>query len=696
MTDITANVVIGMPSQLFTMARSFKAVANGKIYIGKIDTDPVNPENQIQVYVENEDGSHIPVAQPIIINAAGYPVYNGQIAKFVTVQGHSMAVYDAYGAQQFYFPNVLKYDPDQLRKEITSTGKGKGADMIPLQQGGTVQSAIYYVTPSSAGITGDGTDEGEKLIYLLNRYDGYVIDLSGMTIKTSEMISVVFNKKTTIRNGTIIYTGAVSPFVLKITCSSVLSIEDIAIDGKNNAAKLLYALSSDNNAKISISGYSGRNAREAIDTGLSTAAYITAGSLFRWKEIRLSDSSAYDISSSGGSNVGRGFMVQNFEYCYVRNISVFRVGPYQDADGIYASSPNYLSAVFDISDSYFEDCQKRSVKSQIMNSRVSNIVERRTQAFAVAAGQSAVDLQAGGSLDGLSCFYADGAAPQSIVSGGLVSGAPTFRGISLRNIDVNCEDPSDIISRLVSFYNNSPNTYDGYIAENIKCNAIIENVGFLYSNTGNTNFNSYLFKEVIFRNIQSSGMAGTVPTAVIQISRGSSAYVKAIVRVQNLNLGDGNIAPLYYLDPLPGVTTFLDVLFRQVSNCRGFDTLTNVNSDTSQRIYAVTADVAENESTTLLIPIKTTNGKTAVKISVMYNSNRDEHAAKLFTEGYWFFGLSLPYYIESVAGVKTQTNVGSIVVTVAENNLVVKKIAGTTAASGRMTVIIEHISCVNM
>ncbi|MDZ9732300.1 phage tailspike protein [Escherichia coli] len=120
MTDITANVIVSMPSQLFTMARSFKAVANGKIYIGKIDTDPVNPENQIQVYVENEDGSHVPVSQPIIINAGGYPVYNGQIAKFVTVQGHSMAVYDAYGAQQFYFPNVLKYDPDQLRADLQS------------------------------------------------------------------------------------------------------------------------------------------------------------------------------------------------------------------------------------------------------------------------------------------------------------------------------------------------------------------------------------------------------------------------------------------------------------------------------------------------------------------------------------------------------------------------------------------------
>ncbi|EFB9714903.1 tail fiber domain-containing protein [Escherichia coli] len=143
MSDITANVVVSMPSQLFTMARSFKAVANGKIYIGKIDTDPVNPENQIQVYVENEDGSHVPVSQPIIINAAGYPVYNGQIAKFVTVQGHSMAVYDAYGAQQFYFPNVLKYDPDQFSIDIVNqlaqTGKylddeSKGDALIGVKQ----------------------------------------------------------------------------------------------------------------------------------------------------------------------------------------------------------------------------------------------------------------------------------------------------------------------------------------------------------------------------------------------------------------------------------------------------------------------------------------------------------------------------------------------------------------------------------
>lgn len=119
MTDITANVVVSNPRPIFTESRSFKAVANGKIYIGKIDTDPVNPANQIPVYIENEDGSHVQITQPLIINAAGKIVYNGQLVKIVTVKGHSMAIYDAYGCQVDYIANVLKYDPDQLEYRLS-------------------------------------------------------------------------------------------------------------------------------------------------------------------------------------------------------------------------------------------------------------------------------------------------------------------------------------------------------------------------------------------------------------------------------------------------------------------------------------------------------------------------------------------------------------------------------------------------
>lgn len=142
-----------MPSQLFTLARKFQAASNGKIFIGKIDTDPTLPENQIQVYLENEDGSHIPVSQPLIINQAGFPVYNGQIAKFVTVEGHSMAVYDSYGAQQHYYPNVLKYDPDQFKEKLKLP---TGASMIGVQPSGNLQQMLNFVTPEQFGAIGDG------------------------------------------------------------------------------------------------------------------------------------------------------------------------------------------------------------------------------------------------------------------------------------------------------------------------------------------------------------------------------------------------------------------------------------------------------------------------------------------------------------------------------------------------------------
>lgn len=145
MTD--TNYLVSMPSTPFSAPRAFKSVANGKIFIGNPDTDPANPANQIPVYVVNEDGSEVQVSQPIIINAGGFPVYNGQIMKFITKQNFSMAVYDAYGAQQFYWADISRVDPDSILKELGSSEHGLGISLTALEQGGNGQDLAVFVSP---------------------------------------------------------------------------------------------------------------------------------------------------------------------------------------------------------------------------------------------------------------------------------------------------------------------------------------------------------------------------------------------------------------------------------------------------------------------------------------------------------------------------------------------------------------------
>ncbi|MGQ2398691.1 tail spike protein [Salmonella enterica] len=166
MSDITANVVVSNPRPIFTESRSFKAVANGKIYIGKIDTDPVNPANQIPVYIENEDGSHVQIAQPLIINAAGKIVYNGQLVKIVTVKGHSMAIYDAYGSQVDYIANVLKYDPDQYSIEADKKFKYsvKLSDYLTLQDAASAAVDGLLIDVDYHFYSGETVDFGGKAL----------------------------------------------------------------------------------------------------------------------------------------------------------------------------------------------------------------------------------------------------------------------------------------------------------------------------------------------------------------------------------------------------------------------------------------------------------------------------------------------------------------------------------------------------
>ncbi|MCU2326622.1 phage head-binding domain-containing protein [Enterobacter hormaechei subsp. steigerwaltii] len=176
MTDITVNAVVTNPRPVFTDSRSFKAVANGRIYVGTIDTDPTIPSNQIPVYIQNESGDLVQLPQPLVTNSAGKIVYGGQLVKVVTQSGYSIAIYDAYGTQIDYIPNVLGYDPDQLIQRLADkdgysyigelasvadfasipTYNGKKVSLKGWYSGSIVGGGFFYFDSSVAKANHDG------------------------------------------------------------------------------------------------------------------------------------------------------------------------------------------------------------------------------------------------------------------------------------------------------------------------------------------------------------------------------------------------------------------------------------------------------------------------------------------------------------------------------------------------------------
>lgn len=267
MSDITANVVVSNPRPIFTDSRTFRAVANGRIYIGQIDTDPVNPANQIPVYIENEDGSHVQIAQPLIINAAGKIVYNGQLVKIVTVQGHSMAIYDAYGSQVDRIDNVLKYDPDQLRLELSGSD---GYSLIGVGQS-TLKQALYYGFPEMYGAAGDGsTDDSTAMQTCFDNHSVTILldktyaSSGELTLTPGKSVKGEGKDKSIIKK-----IGSSSKYFLKVCGSNGIGYsgfcEDFQVDSDGKAEHTIY-FGGDDTATVSkgrISGLKPRNGKES-------------------------------------------------------------------------------------------------------------------------------------------------------------------------------------------------------------------------------------------------------------------------------------------------------------------------------------------------------------------------------------------------------------------------------------------------
>lgn len=83
-----------------------KPVPFAKWFFGLTGRDPTVEANQKTVFSLQEDGSAVPITQPVICSAGGVPVHNNSPVAIAVSGSYSLTIQDSGGAQVYHFPNV--------------------------------------------------------------------------------------------------------------------------------------------------------------------------------------------------------------------------------------------------------------------------------------------------------------------------------------------------------------------------------------------------------------------------------------------------------------------------------------------------------------------------------------------------------------------------------------------------------------
>ena len=91
-----------------------RPLASADIYVGEPGTDPKTVGNQKQISVLQEDGTVLPISQPISTGAGGVPVYSGEYVTILVEHPYSLRVDNSRGSQIYYVPTSKDSTSDEL------------------------------------------------------------------------------------------------------------------------------------------------------------------------------------------------------------------------------------------------------------------------------------------------------------------------------------------------------------------------------------------------------------------------------------------------------------------------------------------------------------------------------------------------------------------------------------------------------
>lgn len=553
-----------------------------------------------------------------------------------------------------------------------------------------------FVSVKDFGAVGDGVvDDTAALQAALGAAEGKSLDLLNQNYLISAPLTAAFALPTRVINGSITFSASSSgEFALKVRTTSDFDVENLRINGNNNVAKGLHIHPNAAGCRVTVSKYVGRNflqsdAVTSVAAGLQISPEVSTDV---FASASVSDSVVQDVTSTKTvSPVGRGIYIQGAVSAILDGCLIERIGPYQDGDGVFvvadAADAEICHAI--ISNSVFVDCAKRSVKSQVVRTLVSNVQCSRTQAFTDNnTGQCEIGIQYGGAVDGVLVTYADGASPRVIVALSYFSGigVKDVPG-TVRNVTIKCQDATDVIPYLVELsINNAAGDLSNPVFENIVCNAFVKNVLFCYST--DSGLAARTVNNLQLYNISFAGFSASGEAAYVFMTRGSTSNFSVSAKLHNV-VSRSNAGATVYLDPTPGNTSYLSFTLSEYSNVRLLSGSDASLCTSPLKIYRYF--VAENANLTKTFALA--GNSAAVRVSVSYTSNRDSAASKLFTEGIVQSAGAKTYYRELIAGVKTDVSSGTIAIAgnASANSFTVSHTAGSLTATGTLLITVEDL-----
>lgn len=565
------------------------------------------------------------------------------------------------------------------------------------------------VNPTSFGAVGDGVaDDSDSLILAITEADGKTLDFGGQTYKITKAVNATVSNGIELQNGKIICDyDSQGDLGVGIATSGDVKISNLTVDGQNTVAKIFRISSEGSGVSVQVDNFTGKNALQTADTGLAACLYMT-GSTGTFDVVQVTNSKFTNADSTGGSQVGRGLMVEDAAKTLVNNCHFEDIGPYQDGDGVYVANP-VGDNEFLISNCSFLNCQKRSIKSQVQNTVVSNIIAKRTSAFTAAAGQSEIDLQRSGIIDGVTFYYDDGCAPSFMLSAWVTTDEDQ---IAVRNITVEMEDPADIV-QFMYFFQAQGIYAKNSVFENISGNCVLDSLIYTRGDGFDTNpgsFSEFLFQNIILRDIyfpngfnpspSVDATSGQFETGLFRATRSAIAYIQVSFSAYNVHIGTDDTVQTAYLDTQGGSLVYLQVKLNEWTNCKGFDTTsydgTGTGTFNSTYVYERTPELTGFYSRRFQVNSDSTFSQSftipnegGCKVSVIYGG-LNTPATDLYTEGFIVRGGDYTAYYESVSGIKSATESGSIAISVtgSDANFTVSKTAGTLSSGGGLQIIV--------